>query len=235
MGSSGTVAYRNYALFHFRALRPLFRMFWNRTKKNRPVEGVSAEFARQIKAKVGIPVISTGGYQDARLIRHVIGERWVDAVSIARPLIANPDLPKVIASGRDLPERPCTFCNRCLINAVYNPLACYDLRRFDGDYAEMIRCAMEVFDPPGVYITDIPVPRAKPKNLYVLPPYEIPLGDGEDRIKVGTPILPGGSSALVDQVRENSVDVVQLRFRRYLVTIAVAVAVAVGVVILASN
>jgi 2,4-dienoyl-CoA reductase (NADPH2) len=49
---------------------------------------------------------------------------------MARPLIANPDLPRTLAAGRDVPERPCSFCNRCLVNAITNPLGCYDERRF---------------------------------------------------------------------------------------------------------
>ena len=147
MGSSGVSSYVNYAFFHFKILRPLFLWFWNRTKKDHPIEGVCAEFAREVKKHIKIPVLCTGGFQDARLIRKVISEGWCDAVTIARPLVANNDLPKIIASGRDLPERPCSFCNRCLVNAVYNPLACYDLRRFK-DHDAMIAEAMSVFNPP---------------------------------------------------------------------------------------
>jgi 2,4-dienoyl-CoA reductase (NADPH2) len=143
--ASGVRGYLNYTLFHFRLLRPLFTWFWNRTKKTRPVEGVCAEEARAVKRGARVPVISTGGYQDARLIRKVIGEGWCDAVAVARPLIANNDLPRVFASGRDLPERPCSFCNRCLVNAVANPLGCYDVRRFGGDREAMVREILSVF------------------------------------------------------------------------------------------
>src|SRR5205823_10645613 len=91
MASSGVSSYFNYALFHFKALRPLFLWFWNRTKKAHPIEGVCAEYARAVKPHLGIPVICTGGFQDARLIRRVISEGYCDAVSIARPLVANND------------------------------------------------------------------------------------------------------------------------------------------------
>jgi 2,4-dienoyl-CoA reductase (NADPH2) len=140
----------NYTLFHFKVLNPLFTWLWNRTKKDRPVEGVCREESKAIKAAVKIPVINTGGYQDAALIREVISGGYADGVTIARPLIANNDLPKVWASGRDLPEFPCSFCNRCLINAVANPLGCYDERRFEtrGGRDEMIREVMTVFHPP---------------------------------------------------------------------------------------
>jgi 2,4-dienoyl-CoA reductase (NADPH2) len=143
--SSGVRGYLNYTLFHFNLLRPLITLLWNRTKKRHPVEGVSAEYAREVKKHVNIPVLNTGGYQDARLIRKVIAEGYTDAVSIARPLVANNDLPHILASGRDLPEQPCSFCNRCLVNATVNPIGCYDVRRFKGDRNAMIQEVMSVF------------------------------------------------------------------------------------------
>jgi 2,4-dienoyl-CoA reductase-like NADH-dependent reductase (Old Yellow Enzyme family) len=148
MVSSGVRAYVNYAFFHFKTLRPIFLWLWNRTKRDHVVEGVSADYSKEVKKNVNIPVINTGGYQDARLIRRVISGGSCDAVSIARPLIANNDLPKIIASGKDLPDRPCSFCNRCLVNAMANPLGCYDLRRFDGDQDAMVREVMTVYEPP---------------------------------------------------------------------------------------
>jgi len=147
MASSGVRGYMNYTLFHFKVLRPLFLYLWNRTKKDHPIEAVSSEYCREVKKHVKVPVLNTGGYQDARVIRKVISEGYTDAVSMARPLIANRDLPQVLASGKDLPERPCSFCNRCLVNAIANPLGCYDVRRFNGDHVAMIQEVMKVYDP----------------------------------------------------------------------------------------
>lgn len=147
MASAGVRGYLNYTIFHFKTLRPIFRWLWNRTKKDFPVEGVSAEYCREIKKNVSIPVLNTGGYQDGRLIRKVISEGYCDGVAIARPLIANNDLPKVLQEGKDLPDKPCTFCNRCLVNAVANPLGCYDVSRYGGDHEAMIREVMTVFRP----------------------------------------------------------------------------------------
>jgi 2,4-dienoyl-CoA reductase-like NADH-dependent reductase (Old Yellow Enzyme family) len=147
MASSGVRGYMNYTLFHFKVLRPLFLYFWNRTKKDHPIEAVSSEYCREVKKQIKVPVLNTGGYQDARVIRKVISEGYTDAVSMARPLIANRDLPRVLASGKDVPERECSFCNRCLVNAIANPLGCYDVRRFNGDHAAMIQEVMKVYDP----------------------------------------------------------------------------------------
>jgi 2,4-dienoyl-CoA reductase (NADPH2) len=147
MASSGVRGFFNYTMFHFKILRPLFLWLWNRTKKRRPVEGVCHVESKVIRDAVNIPVINTGGYQDGALIRKVINEGFADGVTIARPLIANNDLPHILQSGKDLPEKPCSFCNRCLVNAIANPLACYDQRRFDTR-EEMIERAMSVFNPP---------------------------------------------------------------------------------------
>jgi 2,4-dienoyl-CoA reductase (NADPH2) len=147
MISSGVLGYFNYTMFHFKLLRPIFSFFWGRTKKDHPVEAVSSEYSKEIKKNVKVPIINTGGYQDGRVIRRVISEGYTDAVSIARPLIANRDLPQILESKRDLPDKPCSFCNRCLVNAIVNPLGCYDVRRFNGDHDAMVAKILEVFHP----------------------------------------------------------------------------------------
>ncbi len=147
MISSGVRGYFNYTMFHFRLLRPIFSFFWARTKKDHPVEAVSSQYSKEIKKNVSVPIINTGGYQDGRVIRRVITEGYTDAVSIARPLIANRNLPQILESGRELPDKPCSFCNRCLVNAIVNPLGCYDVRRFDGDHDAMVAKILEVFHP----------------------------------------------------------------------------------------
>jgi 2,4-dienoyl-CoA reductase-like NADH-dependent reductase (Old Yellow Enzyme family) len=147
MISSGVFGYRNYTMFHFRILRPIFSFLWGRMKKDHPVEAVSSEYSGKIKKNVSVPIINTGGYQDGRVIRRVISEGYTDAVSMARPLIANRDLPQILESGRDLPDKPCSFCNRCLVNAIVNPLGCYDVRRFDGNHDAMVEKILAVFHP----------------------------------------------------------------------------------------
>ena len=70
-----------------------------------------------------------------------------DAVTIARPLVANPDLLAALARrATTAPPRPCSYCNKCLFNLLEHPLACYDERRFDSR-EEMIEQAYAVFAP----------------------------------------------------------------------------------------
>jgi 2,4-dienoyl-CoA reductase-like NADH-dependent reductase (Old Yellow Enzyme family) len=94
-------------------------------------------------------VLCTGGFQTASVIRSLIEDGSCDAVTIARPLIANNDLVKIFAAGHDQAERPCTYCNRCLVNVIENPLGCYELARYDGDREAMLRQVMSVYTPTG--------------------------------------------------------------------------------------
>jgi 2,4-dienoyl-CoA reductase-like NADH-dependent reductase (Old Yellow Enzyme family) len=143
--SSGVSTLRNYYLFRYPVLRPIFRWLWFRMKRGRPVEGVGLDEARVIKAAVTIPVISTGGWQSAAKIRDAINSGACDGVAIARSLIANPDLLRFWAAGGDLPPRPCTYCNRCLLNAPKNPLGCYEPLRFP-DHETMVEQLMTVYN-----------------------------------------------------------------------------------------
>jgi 2,4-dienoyl-CoA reductase-like NADH-dependent reductase (Old Yellow Enzyme family) len=139
---------RNYFLFRYRILRPIARYLWNRTIKGTAIEGVNVADARAVKAAVKIPVLVTGGFQTASYIRQVLTDGSCDAVTIARPLIANPDLVKLYASGKDLPDRPCTYCNKCLINVLENPLGCYEEIRYPS-YDAMIEEVMAFFEDDG--------------------------------------------------------------------------------------
>lgn len=142
MISSGVHGFRNFLLFRYPMLRPIFRWLWFRMKKGRPVEGVGYEEARLIKDAVGIPVLSTGGWQTASAVRDALGH--IDGVSMARALVANPDLPQIWAAGHDLPPAPCTHCNKCLVGAPKLPMGCHELDRFPS-HAAMIDQLMEVY------------------------------------------------------------------------------------------
>ena len=82
--------------------------------------------ARAIKQAVTVPVICTGGFQTASVIRQAIERGDCDAVSAARPLVANRDLVLQFKAGADKPASPCSYCNKCLVNVVESPLGCYD-------------------------------------------------------------------------------------------------------------
>jgi 2,4-dienoyl-CoA reductase (NADPH2) len=143
MISSGSHTLRNYLAFRY--LPSLSTWIWQRTVHDVPMEAGGLDQARAIKAEVKIPVLSTGGYQTASVIREAITSGSCDGVTMARTLMANPDLPQMLARGLDQAPKPCTYCNKCLMNVVENPLGCYDETRFDNDREAMLQELMSFY------------------------------------------------------------------------------------------
>jgi 2,4-dienoyl-CoA reductase (NADPH2) len=165
MISSGVDTFRNFLLFRYRLLRPIFKWVWFRMKKGLPIEGVSLEEARAIKAVVKIPVLNTGGYQNASFIRDAINSGAVDGVAIARSLVANNDLVQQWRAGRDLPEIPCTYCNKCLLNAPKNPMGCYEEIRFPS-YEAMVEEVMSIYRTRAtINLPPVSAERAPPPSV----------------------------------------------------------------------
>ena len=144
MLSSGSHTFRNYLLFRVWPFNRIVEKRWA-TPLDR-VEGRNLPDARAVKQEVAIPVLCTGGFQTGSVIDAAIAAGDCDAVTLARPLLANRDLVRVFAAGGDRPEKPCTYCNLCLANVLENPIGCYDESRFDS-HAEMVREIYSVFEP----------------------------------------------------------------------------------------
>jgi 2,4-dienoyl-CoA reductase (NADPH2) len=150
--SSGPRAIRNYIVFKTWPLSAAFRWWWERPSRRLGIEGINLPGSRAVKQKVSIPVLCTGGFQTASVIAGAIERGDCDGVTVARPLVANPDLVQLFEQGHDAPPRPCTYCNKCLFNFIENPLGCYEESRF-GSREEMIRQILSVYEPAGAAAT----------------------------------------------------------------------------------
>ncbi|QEW19484.1 NADH oxidase [Marinibacterium anthonyi] len=158
MLSQGTRTHLNYAIFSNPVGAWAFRRYW-KWRRGKVIEGINAEYARAVTEAVraidpSVKVLCTGGFQHGDKIAQAIRSGACDAVSIGRPLIANPDLPQILrhANGPTA-VKECTYCNKCLINDLENPLGCYELGRYEGatfeeQYKAMIDEVMSVFEPP---------------------------------------------------------------------------------------
>ena len=104
-------------------LRPLCNIGW------RYEEGSNLPYAETFRREIGLPVIANGGFQNQAVIESALADGKCDFVSMARALIANPDLVKQFGAGRK-PDRPCTHCNRCAGRTATSPLGCYEPERF---------------------------------------------------------------------------------------------------------
>ncbi len=77
-------------------------------------EGFFSEYALQLAARVDTPVISVGGYRSLARMEEVLNQGNVAAISLSRPLISEPDLPRRWESGEHVRPR-CVACNQCYL------------------------------------------------------------------------------------------------------------------------
>ena len=70
--------------------------------------------AAQVKRAVGVPVIAAGRLDDPTLAERVLADGAADLITLGRGLIADPDWPRKVASGRADDIRPCIACNACV-------------------------------------------------------------------------------------------------------------------------
>ena len=146
--SSGPRTFRNYLVFKTWPLRSVFKWWWERPSKRLGIEGINLPGSRALKQAVSVPVLCTGGFQTASVIAGAIERGDCDGVTIARPLVANPDLVRLFEQGHDAPPRPCTYCNKCLFNFIENPLGCYEESRYESR-EEMVREIFSIFEAPS--------------------------------------------------------------------------------------
>lgn len=158
MLSKGARAPFNYSVFNNPLGAKLFHWLWL-FRRGPVVEGINAAYAQYLRREIvaidpSVKVLVTGGFQHASRIAEAIRSESCDAVTMARPLIANDDLPEILKTA-DGPsaQKACTYCNKCLINDLENPLGCYEVSRYDGDtfdekWDNLIKEVMSVFVPP---------------------------------------------------------------------------------------
>ena len=81
-------------------------------------------FATAVKGAVKIPVIAVGRIEPETADR-LIRDGKADVVSFGRKLLADPELPNKLASGRAKAVRPCVYCYTCVAQAFFDkPVRC---------------------------------------------------------------------------------------------------------------
>jgi 2,4-dienoyl-CoA reductase-like NADH-dependent reductase (Old Yellow Enzyme family) len=75
-------------------------------------EAVFAQNAMQIAEKVNAAVISVGCYRTREMIEEWLNKGKIQAISLSRPLICEPELPSIWESG-DRRKSKCVSCNKC--------------------------------------------------------------------------------------------------------------------------
>jgi 2,4-dienoyl-CoA reductase-like NADH-dependent reductase (Old Yellow Enzyme family) len=88
------------------------------------------EWARALRERVRCTVILVGGLRTVEVMERAIAEGVADFVSLARPLIREPDFVAQVAAGRREMAR-CTSCNICLMHEGVSGLKCWRERNRD--------------------------------------------------------------------------------------------------------
>jgi 2,4-dienoyl-CoA reductase-like NADH-dependent reductase (Old Yellow Enzyme family) len=82
-------------------------------------------YAKRLKPDLKIPLMLVGGIRNRTSAEQIIRSSWADFVSMARPLVREPSLPRKWAEGNQ-DKASCTSCNRCLGEMDQgNILRCY--------------------------------------------------------------------------------------------------------------
>jgi 2,4-dienoyl-CoA reductase (NADPH2) len=78
--------------------------------------------AAEVKRAVAVPVIAVGRIHDPVLAERILRDGDADLIAMARPLLADPELPEKLRSGRAGRVRRCISCQNC-IDAMETRLA----------------------------------------------------------------------------------------------------------------
>jgi len=76
-------------------------------------DGCNVQYAEEIKKHVKCPVATVGALSDPELMEDIIASGKADVVEIARGLIADPDIPRKIRTGRGGEINTCLRCLQC--------------------------------------------------------------------------------------------------------------------------
>lgn len=82
------------------------------------------EFAGQIRQKLSVPVMHAARIADVATARYAISAGLLDLVGMTRALMADPELPNKVKTGRTDQIRPCVGASMC-IEAIYHSGAAY--------------------------------------------------------------------------------------------------------------
>jgi 2,4-dienoyl-CoA reductase-like NADH-dependent reductase (Old Yellow Enzyme family) len=82
-------------------------------------DGLLLQNAAVIKRAVRIPVIAVGKLRSPQRIETALGSGACDFVALGRSLLADPDWPQKVESGRLAEIRPCVACNQGCISRLF--------------------------------------------------------------------------------------------------------------------
>ncbi|MCJ7621446.1 MAG: NADH:flavin oxidoreductase, partial [Anaerolineae bacterium] len=92
-------------------------------------EGYFLDAARAAREATDLPIILVGGMRSKQLMEQILEEGTADFISLSRPLIREPDLPRRFFDGQE--RSTCISCNRCWPPPGEYGIACRDPNKGD--------------------------------------------------------------------------------------------------------
>jgi 2,4-dienoyl-CoA reductase (NADPH2) len=121
--------------------------------------GAFAWVTKKLKGEVGIPLITTNRINTPEVGEKIIADGCADMVSMARPLLADPDFVNKAAQNRALDINTCIGCNQACLDHVFqqklasclvNPRACHETELVFTKTAAKKRIAVVGAGPAGL-------------------------------------------------------------------------------------
>ncbi len=88
-------------------------------------QGYNLQTAARVKQAVSLPVITVGGMRSYKFMTDAIETNKTDFVSMARPLILEPDLPRKFQNHIS-DEALCDNCNQCVVAVDTSHIKCHN-------------------------------------------------------------------------------------------------------------
>ena len=137
--------------------------------------GAFAWVTKKLKGEVSIPLCTTNRINDPAVAEAILAEGSADMVSMARPLLADPDFVAKAAAGRADEINTCIACNQACLDHVFekklasclvNPRAARETEFVIAKAASKRRIAVVGAGPAGLAAATVAAERGHEVDLY---------------------------------------------------------------------
>ncbi len=137
--------------------------------------GAFAWVTKKLKGEVGIPLVTTNRINAPDVAEKIIADGCADMVSMARPLLADPEFVIKAAAGRADEINTCIGCNQACLDHVFkqkrasclvNPRACYETELVYLPTTNKKRIAVVGAGPAGLACATVLAERGHSVDLF---------------------------------------------------------------------
>ncbi len=137
--------------------------------------GAFAWVTKKLKGEVGIPLVATNRINTPEVAEGILAEGAADMVSMARPLLADPEFVLKASQGRAADINTCIACNQACLDHVFqnklasclvNPRACHETELVYRPAAARRRIAVVGAGPAGLACATVLAERGHEVHLF---------------------------------------------------------------------